>query len=72
MLFFKLLIVPGNNTILTASTFSFDSTHRSHVHNTFLDNGILESMKLWLEPLQDASLPSLDIIQDFLDILDIV
>lgn len=47
-------------------------TYRSHVHNTFLDNGILEAMKLWLEPLQDASLPSLDIIQDFLDILDIV
>ncbi|KAF9095977.1 Transcription factor iws1 [Mortierella sp. AD031] len=44
--------------------------NKSHVHNTFLDNGILESMKLWLEPLQDASLPSLDIIQDFLDILD--
>ncbi|KAK3842622.1 MAG: hypothetical protein J3R72DRAFT_523517 [Linnemannia gamsii] len=46
--------------------------NKSHVHNTFLDNGILESMKLWLEPLQDASLPSLDIIQDFLDILDVL
>ncbi|KAF9206004.1 Transcription factor iws1 [Podila verticillata] len=46
--------------------------NKSHVHNTFLDNGILEAMKLWLEPLQDASLPSLDIIQDFLDILDIL
>ncbi|KAG0027266.1 Transcription factor iws1 [Podila clonocystis] len=46
--------------------------NKSHVHNTFLDNGILEVMKLWLEPLQDASLPSLDIIQDFLDILDIL
>ncbi|KAG0335134.1 Transcription factor iws1, partial [Podila humilis] len=46
--------------------------NKSHVHNTFLDNGILEAMKLWLEPLQDASLPSLDIIQDFLEILDIL
>ncbi|KAF9372666.1 Transcription factor iws1 [Podila verticillata] len=46
--------------------------NKSHVHNTFLDNGILEAMKLWLEPLHDASLPSLDIIQDFLDILDIL
>ncbi|KAG0209223.1 Transcription factor iws1 [Mortierella sp. GBA30] len=46
--------------------------HRSHVHNTFLDNGILEAMKVWLEPLQDASLPSLDIIQDFMDILDVL
>ncbi|KAF9926402.1 Transcription factor iws1 [Linnemannia zychae] len=46
--------------------------NKSHVHNTFLDNGILESMKLWLEPLRDSSLPSLDIIQDFLDILDIL
>ncbi|KAF9434068.1 Transcription factor iws1 [Entomortierella beljakovae] len=45
--------------------------NKSHVHNTFLDNGILEAMKLWLEPLQDASLPSLDIIQDFLDLLDV-
>ncbi|KAG0019031.1 Transcription factor iws1 [Entomortierella chlamydospora] len=47
--------------------------NKSHVHNTFLDNGILEPMKLWLEPsLQDASLPSLDIIQDFLDLLDVL
>ncbi|KAF9900080.1 Transcription factor iws1 [Linnemannia zychae] len=46
--------------------------NKSHVHNTFLDNGILDSMKLWLEPLHDSSLPSLDIIQDFLDILDIL
>ncbi|KAF9422175.1 Transcription factor iws1 [Podila epigama] len=46
--------------------------NKSHVHNTFLDNGLLEAMKLWLEPLQDASLPSLDIIQDFLDILDVL
>ncbi|KAG0359732.1 hypothetical protein BC939DRAFT_452535 [Gamsiella multidivaricata] len=46
--------------------------NKSHVHNTFLDNGILEAMKLWLEPWQDASLPSLDIIQDFLDLLDIL
>lgn len=47
---------------------------RSHLHNTFLDNGILEAMTLWLEPLQDSSfsLPSLDIIQDFLAILDVV
>ncbi|KAG0006512.1 Transcription factor iws1 [Modicella reniformis] len=46
--------------------------NKSHVHSTFLENGLLEAMKLWLEPLQDASLPSLDIIQDFLDILDIL
>ncbi|KAF9347258.1 Transcription factor iws1, partial [Mortierella sp. NVP85] len=46
--------------------------NKSHVHNAFLDNGLLEAMKLWLEPLQDASLPSLDIIQDFLHILDIL
>ncbi|KAI1315267.1 Transcription factor iws1 [Mortierella claussenii] len=43
---------------------------RSHMHSIFLDNGILEAMKLWLEPLQDSSLPSLDIIQDFLDLMD--
>ncbi|CAO3565167.1 unnamed protein product [Mortierella alpina] len=46
--------------------------NKSHVHNTFLDNGILEAMREWLEPLRDGSLPSLDIIQDFMDILDIL
>ncbi|KAF9361112.1 Transcription factor iws1 [Mortierella sp. AD094] len=47
--------------------------NKSHVHNTFLDNGILEPMRTWLEPsVQDASLPSLDIIQDFLDLLDVL
>ncbi|KAF8922739.1 Transcription factor iws1 [Dissophora ornata] len=46
--------------------------NKSHLHSTFLENGILEAMKLWLEPLQDASLPSLDIIQDFLNLLDIL
>ncbi|KAF9947406.1 Transcription factor iws1 [Mortierella alpina] len=46
--------------------------NKSHVHNTFLDNGILEAMREWLEPLRDSSLPSLDIIQDFMDILDIL
>ncbi|KAF9083719.1 Transcription factor iws1 [Mortierella sp. AD031] len=44
--------------------------NKLYIHSTFLDNGILESMKLWLEPLSDASLPSLDIIVDILDILD--
>ncbi|KAG0261861.1 Transcription factor iws1 [Actinomortierella ambigua] len=44
--------------------------NKSQVHNTFLDNGILEAMRLWLEPLHDASLPSLDIIHDFLVLLD--
>ncbi|KAG0222227.1 hypothetical protein B0O80DRAFT_499934 [Mortierella sp. GBAus27b] len=46
--------------------------NKSQVHTAFLENGLLEAMKLWLEPLQDASLPSLDIIQDFLDMLDIL
>ncbi|KAK3833253.1 MAG: hypothetical protein J3R72DRAFT_527164 [Linnemannia gamsii] len=37
--------------------------NRSHLHSTFLDAGILESMKIWMELLLDASLPSLDIVQ---------
>ncbi|KAG0377369.1 Transcription factor iws1 [Mortierella sp. AD032] len=45
--------------------------NKSHLHSTFLDAGILESMKIWMEPLLDASLPSLDIIHVFLDILDV-
>ncbi|KAG0300834.1 Transcription factor iws1 [Dissophora globulifera] len=46
--------------------------NKSQLHDTFLDGGILEAMRIWLEPLQDSSLPSLDIIQDFLVLLDIL
>ena len=35
----------------------------------FLDNGILEAIRMWLEPMLDGSLPSLDIRKAMLDIL---
>lgn len=42
---------------------------RTNLHEQFLENQILEAIKLWLEPLPDGSLPSLDIQNDMLDIL---
>lgn len=42
---------------------------RTHLHEQFLENQILEAVKLWLEPLPDGSLPSLDIQTEMLDIL---
>lgn len=42
---------------------------RTHLHEQFLENQILEAIKLWLEPLPDGSLPSLDIQTEMLDIL---
>ncbi|KAI8979279.1 hypothetical protein BDF20DRAFT_939492 [Mycotypha africana] len=41
-----------------------------HLQDSVLDNGLLESIRLWLEPLPDRSLPSLDIQVEMLDILD--
>ncbi|KAG1472698.1 hypothetical protein G6F56_001384 [Rhizopus delemar] len=41
-----------------------------HLQDLILDNGLLEAIRLWIEPLPDRSLPSLDIQQAMLDILD--
>ncbi|CAO3668037.1 unnamed protein product [Rhizopus stolonifer] len=41
-----------------------------HLQDLILDNGLLEAIRLWVEPLPDRSLPSLDIQQAMLDILD--
>ncbi|KAK4516720.1 uncharacterized protein ATC70_011698 [Mucor velutinosus] len=41
-----------------------------HLHDAILDNGLLEMIRLWLEPLPDRSLPSLDIQSEMLDVLD--
>ncbi|KAJ2959406.1 hypothetical protein NQZ79_g5149 [Umbelopsis isabellina] len=43
---------------------------RNNLHEQFLENQILEAVKLWLEPLPDGSLPSLDIQSEMLDILN--
>ncbi|CAO3686867.1 unnamed protein product [Umbelopsis vinacea] len=42
---------------------------KTHLHEQFLENQILEAIKLWLEPLPDGSLPSLDIQTEMLEIL---
>ncbi|CAO0802781.1 unnamed protein product [Mucor circinelloides] len=41
-----------------------------HLHDAILDNGLLDMIRLWLEPLPDRSLPSLDIQSEMLDVLD--
>ncbi|KAG2184732.1 hypothetical protein INT43_000645 [Umbelopsis isabellina] len=43
---------------------------KNNLHEQFLENQILEAVKLWLEPLPDGSLPSLDIQSEMLDILN--
>lgn len=50
-------------------TLFFFLPFRTNLHEQFLENQILEAIKLWLEPLPDGSLPSLDIQNDMLDIL---
>ncbi|OAD73002.1 hypothetical protein PHYBLDRAFT_146316 [Phycomyces blakesleeanus NRRL 1555(-)] len=41
-----------------------------HLQDSILDNQLLDSIRLWLEPLPDRSLPSLDIQTEMLDILE--
>ncbi|PIA17482.1 hypothetical protein COEREDRAFT_40924 [Coemansia reversa NRRL 1564] len=42
---------------------------KSHLYEAFLDNNIVDSIRLWLEPLDDGSLPSLDIQNAMLNAL---
>ncbi|KAI8922423.1 hypothetical protein DFJ77DRAFT_425495 [Powellomyces hirtus] len=42
---------------------------REALHEQFLENHILEGIKLWLEPLPDAALPSLDIQTNMFQVL---
>ncbi|KAJ2124916.1 Transcription factor iws1 [Coemansia sp. RSA 720] len=42
---------------------------KTHLNEAFLDNNIVDSIRLWLEPLDDGSLPSLDIQNAMLSIL---
>ncbi|CEP16152.1 hypothetical protein [Parasitella parasitica] len=41
-----------------------------HLHDAVLDNGLLDVIRQWLEPLPDRSLPSLDIQSEMLDVLE--
>ena len=42
---------------------------KASLHVQFLENNILEGVKLWLEPLQDGSLPPLDIQETLMKLL---
>lgn len=42
---------------------------KSNLYEAILDNNVAESIRLWLEPLDDGSLPSIDIQNAMLDIL---
>ncbi|KAJ2725828.1 Transcription factor iws1 [Coemansia sp. Benny D115] len=42
---------------------------KTQLYEAFLDNNIVESIRLWLEPLDDGSLPNLDIQNAMLNIL---
>ncbi|CAH7667631.1 hypothetical protein PPACK8108_LOCUS2050 [Phakopsora pachyrhizi] len=42
---------------------------KSHLETALLDNGILEAVKKWLEPLPDRSLPALNIQRSLLQLL---
>ncbi|WAQ92440.1 hypothetical protein PtA15_16A348 [Puccinia triticina] len=43
---------------------------KSHLETAILDNGVLEAVKKWLEPLPDRSLPALNIQRELLELLD--
>ncbi|KAK9767904.1 Transcription factor iws1 [Basidiobolus ranarum] len=43
---------------------------KSNLHEAFVENHILEPIKMWLEPLPDGALSSLDIQTEMLQILD--
>ncbi|MBW0495475.1 hypothetical protein O181_035190 [Austropuccinia psidii MF-1] len=42
---------------------------KSHLETAILDNGVLEAVKRWLEPLPDRSLPALNIQRSLLQLL---
>ncbi|KAJ1668572.1 Transcription factor iws1 [Coemansia sp. RSA 1813] len=42
---------------------------KTQLYEAFLDNNIIDSIRLWLEPLDDGSLPNLDVQNAMLDCL---
>ncbi|KAL1925679.1 uncharacterized protein VTP21DRAFT_562 [Calcarisporiella thermophila] len=47
-----------------------EQLRKTHLHEYVLDNNLLEAVRMWLEPLPDRSLPSLDIQMELLKALD--
>ncbi|SAM02582.1 hypothetical protein [Absidia glauca] len=46
------------------------SLNNSSLYDSILDNQLLDAIRVWLEPLPDRALPSLEIQNEMLDILD--
>lgn len=44
--------------------------YSSSLYDSILDNQLLDAIRVWLEPLPDRALPSLEIQNEMLDILD--
>ncbi|OMH85864.1 Transcription factor iws1 [Zancudomyces culisetae] len=42
---------------------------KSHLHEVMLENNILDTIRLWLEPLDDGALPGLDLQQEMLGVI---
>jgi transcription factor SPN1 len=55
---------------LLCSLFVYFIFYSKHLHDSILDNGLLDTIRIWLEPLPDRSLPSMDIQSEMLDVLD--
>lgn len=55
---------------IKASVYLVIFCYSKHYHDAILDNGLLDVIQTWLEPLPDRSLPSLDIQSEMLDVLD--
>lgn len=50
-------------------TITIASHSRSHLESSILDNGLLDAVKKWLEPLPDKSLPALNIQRSLMQLL---
>lgn len=46
-----------------------DVFNKQHLHYVILENNLLESVRFWLEPLPDKSLPAYNIQRDLFNIL---
>jgi transcription factor SPN1 len=50
--------------------FVLETLERKNFHEKLLENYILEPIKIWLEPLADGSLPSINIRKSLLEALE--
>lgn len=55
---------------MTDTFFHFLYIFSSSLYDSILDNQLLDAIRMWLEPLPDRALPSMEIQNEMLDILD--